>query len=173
MLISLLTASDALAYRALMLEAYAQAADAFTSTAEERAAEPESWWVKRIADPGGLSVALGAKVGDELLGTVALEYSAKPKTRHTALLIGMYVRDHARGQGLGKALLQAAIRHAEQRDGAKVITLTLTEGNAAALSLYVSAGFQAWGTQPMAIHTTNGFKGKVHMSKALPGASAG
>ena len=173
MLISLLTASDALAYRGLMLEAYAQAADAFTSTAEERAAEPESWWVKRIADPGGLSAAFGARVGDELLGTVALEYSAKPKTRHTALLIGMYVRDHARGQGLGKALLQAAIRHAEQRDGAKVITLTLTEGNAAALSLYVSAGFQAWGTQPMAIHTTNGFKGKVHRSKALPGASAG
>jgi hypothetical protein len=30
-----------------MLRAYEVAADAFTSTPEERAAEPESWWVKR------------------------------------------------------------------------------------------------------------------------------
>jgi len=43
--------SDAPQYRELMLQAYELAADAFTSTAGERAAEPESFWVKRIADP--------------------------------------------------------------------------------------------------------------------------
>jgi hypothetical protein len=42
-----LIAADAPRYRALMLHAYEVAADAFTSTPEERAAEPESWWVKR------------------------------------------------------------------------------------------------------------------------------
>ena len=40
MRIAPLTASDAPQYRELMLEAYVQAADAFTSTAEERANEP-------------------------------------------------------------------------------------------------------------------------------------
>ena len=69
---------------------YAQAADAFTSTAEERAKEPLSWWVKRIAHPEGLCVAFGATEGSALMGTVALEYSAKPKTKHSALLIGKW-----------------------------------------------------------------------------------
>jgi hypothetical protein len=43
MQVALLTASNAQQYRQLLLEAYDRAADAFTSTAAERAAEPESW----------------------------------------------------------------------------------------------------------------------------------
>ena len=167
MQIHVLEASDALPYRELMLEAYVRAADAFTSTAEERAAEPESWWVKRIAHPQGLSAAFGAREGTELLGTVALEYSAKPKTKHSALLIGMYVREQARGNGLGKALLQAAIQNVVARQGTKVITLTVTQGNEPAVCLYKAAGFQVWGTEPMAIFTPHGYKDKVHMWRSV------
>jgi hypothetical protein len=43
-----LEAADAPAYRALMLQAYDQEPDAFTSTARERAALPLDWWVSRI-----------------------------------------------------------------------------------------------------------------------------
>ena len=163
MLIRFLTASDALPYRELMLEAYVQAADAFTSTAGERATEPESWGVKRIAHPHGLSAAFGEVEDTETLGTVALEYSAKTKTKHSALLIGMYVREQARGIGIGKSLLAAAIEHVRARQGTEVITLTVTEGNEPDIRLYEAAGFQAWGTEPMAIATPGGYKGKVHM----------
>jgi RimJ/RimL family protein N-acetyltransferase len=152
-----------------MLEAYVSAADAFTSTADERASEPESWWVKRIADPKGLGVSFGAEVGGRLVGTVALKFSAKPKTRHSVLLIGMYVREEARGKGVGWALLGAALAHASQRSGVQIVTLTVTEGNAPAVRLYERAGFQAWGVEPMAIATPSGFRGKVHMSCTLPG----
>jgi hypothetical protein len=79
--ITLLTAADTAPYRELMLQAYELAADAFTSTAQERAMEPDSWWAKRIADPQGRSVAFGAFEATELVGTVALEFSGKPKTR--------------------------------------------------------------------------------------------
>lgn len=50
-----LRAADAPAYRALMLHAYESAADAFTSTPQERAAAPLSWWLEpmAIAVPGG------------------------------------------------------------------------------------------------------------------------
>ena len=51
MQITPLTAAHAPVYRTLMLEAYAQAADAFTSTAEERAREPLTWWEQRLASP--------------------------------------------------------------------------------------------------------------------------
>jgi len=98
-----------------------------------------------------------------------IEYSAKPKLKHVALIIGMYVRPSARGKGLGKALLDAAMSHASQRQGVEVVTLTVTEGNAPAIGLYRNAGFQVWGIQPMAIATPSGYKGRVHMWCALAG----
>jgi GNAT superfamily N-acetyltransferase len=146
-----------------MLEAYELAADAFTSTAEERAAEPEAFWVKRIADPSGLSAAFGAFEDQELIGTVALEFAAKPKTKHKALVIGMYVMPGARSTGAGRALLAAAIEHASAIESLLLLTLTVTEGNAPAINLYRSVGFQEYGIEPMAILTPSGFKGKVLM----------
>ncbi len=164
-----LTAADTARYRELMLEAYALAADAFVSTPEERALEPASWWTNRIADPSGLTVSFAAELNGELVGTVALEYSSKPKTRHSALIVGMYVREVARGQRLGRALLQAALAHAARRQGVDVVELTVTQGNAPAIAMYEAAGFRAWGTQPWAIATPSGLKGKVHMSCWLGG----
>ena len=85
MQIRTLTASDAGRYRELMLEAYTLAPDAFTSTVEERAREPESWWIKRIADPTRLTIAFGFELDGQLAGTAALENWSKPKTKHAAL----------------------------------------------------------------------------------------
>jgi len=150
-----------------MLAAYELAADAFTSTAEERAAEPESFWIKRIADPSGLSASLGAFDGEELVGTVTVEFSAKPKTRHKAHLIGMYVTPSARGSGIGRALVDAAINIARARNGVSLMQLTVTEGNDSAVNLYQVAGFEAFGVEPMAILTPGGFKSKVHMWRTL------
>ncbi|WP_298827086.1 GNAT family N-acetyltransferase [uncultured Piscinibacter sp.] len=170
MRISALTANDALQYRELMLEAYVQAADAFTSTAEERAKEPLSWWVNRIASASGLSQSFGAFQAEQLLGTVALGYSAKPKTQHSALVIGMYVRPAARRLGAGAKLMHAAIGSARARPGLRVLRLTVTEGNQAAVRLYESVGFSAWGVEPMAILTPSGYKAKVHMAMQLVGS---
>lgn len=172
MLLRQLDAADLAAYRTLMLEAYTLAADAFTTTAEERAREPEAWWLRRIADRGGQGAAFGAWQGAALVGSVALEYSAKAKTRHGALLLAMYVRPAARGRGIARALLAAALDHAERRPGTRLVTLTVTEGNDAAIGLYEQAGFRAWGTQPMAIATSAGYKGRVHMWCPLAGSAA-
>jgi ribosomal protein S18 acetylase RimI-like enzyme len=171
--IRILVAADALRYRELMLEAYVLAADAFTSTADERSLETEAWWVERIAAANGLRVAFCAEDGSQMLGTVALEYASSPKVRHSAALIGMYVREHARGRGVGRALVDAALADAAQRPGVEVLRLTVTEGNQPAIHLYQQAGFRAWGTQPMAIATPSGYKRKVHMSCTLAGRSAG
>lgn len=175
MQVTVLTPADAAAYRELMLEAYEQAPDAFTTTAAERRAEPEAWWIKRIGSAEGLGTCFGAWQAGRLVGTVAIEYSAKPKTRHGALILGMYVQAAQRGRGVGLALMQAAIAAASARPEVLMLNLTLTEGNEPALRLYRSVGFVSWGTQPRAIRTDSGtdggkdgsFKGKVHMSLAL------
>jgi len=80
--IQALTHGDAAAYRALMLQAYALDADAFTSTPQERATAPMRWWCDRIADAGGLTQAFGALDAGSLKGAVAVEYNTKPKTVH-------------------------------------------------------------------------------------------
>lgn len=165
--ITRLNTADAAQYRALMLQAYELAANAFTSTAAERAAEPDSFWEKRVADPSGLSAAFGAFEGGALVGTVTLEFSAKPKTKHKALLIGMYVSPEARNAGVGRALLEAAVEYARAREGTRQLTLTVTEGNAPAVSLYTTAGFKTFGIEPMAILTPEGYKAKIHMWLSL------
>ncbi len=158
-----LTSQDLSRYRLLMLEGYTQAPDAFTSTPEERAAEPESWWLQRMADPSGRTLAFGAFQGQELVGTVALEFYSKPKTKHKADLIGIYVTPRARGFGVGKQLVSAALDSARARPGIKVITLTVTEGNDTAINLYLAVGFVEFGIEPMAILTPSGYKSKVYM----------
>ncbi|MCB8966394.1 MAG: GNAT family N-acetyltransferase [Ardenticatenaceae bacterium] len=161
--IATLTASDVTQYRELMLYAYATAPDAFTSTPEERAAEPEAWWLKRVADPSGQSIAFGAFQNSQLVGTVTIEFSVKPKTRHKAHLIGMFVHESCRGLGGGAQLVGAALAAARTRSEVRLVTLTVTEGNVPAITLYERCGFRAFGIEPMAIATPEGFKGKVHM----------
>jgi len=161
--VAALSASDVPRYRELMLYAYAAAPDAFVSTAEERAAEPESWWLRRAVDPTCLSVAFGAFHEGSLVGTVTLEFSAKPKTRHKAHLIGMFVDESCRGLGAGAALIHAALVCARSRPEVRLLTLTVTEGNAAAIGLYERCGFRAFGTEPLAIATPEGYKARVHM----------
>ena len=172
-----LTEAHAPAYRELMLQAYA-VPDAFTSTPQERAAAPASFWAGRVAHPQGLSVAFGAFDGGQLVGTVTLEFNDRAKTRHKAHVMGMYVHPQQQGQGVGGALLAAALACAEARGHVSVLNLTVTEGNTAAQTLYERAGFRAFGTEPMAVQTPGGYKAKVHMWRPVhvqtnPDAAAG
>ena len=150
-----------------MLEAYARAPDAFTSTLDERAAEPLSWWARRVASPNGITAVFGAFEGQELIGTVAVEFSERSKTRHKAHLIGMYVKPAARGRGTGRKLVDAVLEYLRRRPGIASVGLTVTEGNNSATKLYHRAGFVEFGTEPRAILTPCGYKAKVHMWRAI------
>jgi RimJ/RimL family protein N-acetyltransferase len=59
--------------------------------------------------------------------------------------------------------VRAALAAARARPGVRVVTLTVTEGNDAAVGLYARCGFRAFGTEPLAIATPAGFRSKVHM----------
>jgi len=163
----MLTLADVQPYRALMLHAYAESADAFTSTPEERAKAPPQWWMQRIAPANGLGLAVGAWQAGALVASVAVEFSDKPKTRHKGHVVGMYVRPQARGQGLARRLMLEVLAQCGQRPDLRVLNLTVTEGNAPAQQLYQSLGFASFGVEPMAIRTPEGFKGKVHMWHSL------
>lgn len=157
--------SHARAYRELMIQAYTQEPDAFTSTPEERGALPLGWWEKRVADDD--SQVLGAFETDALVGTAGIEFATRAKSRHKASLFGMYVVPQARGRGLGLALLEAALAHIRARHGMRLVTLTVSDGNQAAIALYERAGFKAFGIEPLAIRVGDRFIAKVHMACEL------
>ena len=62
------------------------------------------------------------------------------------LLEDLYVSDEARGQGVGRALVQGVIELAKER-GCRRIELDTNESNEAALALYESLGFSAIDTR--------------------------
>jgi hypothetical protein len=64
-----LTPADAADYRALMLEAYAIAPDAFTSSVAEREALPLQWWESRVCEGADArELVCGAFLADDLAG---------------------------------------------------------------------------------------------------------
>lgn len=158
----------AAAYRALMLSAYALHPEAFTSSAEERAALPLAWWEKRLEETeDAAQVVFGITEGVAVLGVVGLTFSNRQRARHKVLLFGMYVVGERQGKGFGQALIDAALNYARNRPQALVVQLTVSESNGAARRLYEHNGFESFGLEPMAVATDAGFISKVHMWRRL------
>lgn len=152
------------AYRQLMLDAYARHPEAFTSSPEERAALPLDWWERRLQeDDQAQELVWGATRGAELLGVVGLGRETREKVRHKATLFGLYVPDRYRRLGIAKGLLDELLTHAQGLPGLWVVQLTVTEGNDAALALYRQAGFNLFGSEPLAIAVGDGLLTKLHL----------
>ena len=160
-----LVPADAPAYRALMLDAYARHPDAFTSSAAERAVLPLAWWEARLAaGPDAAECVLGAWAAGALVGVAGLSFETREKVRHKATLFGMVVTPPQLGQGLGRALVEAALAEARARPHVRRVLLTVTEGNRAAQALYERCGFVAFGVEPQAVAVDGGYVNKVHMA---------
>ncbi|MBX9752137.1 MAG: GNAT family N-acetyltransferase [Roseococcus sp.] len=137
-----LTPKDAEAFRALRLEALRTAPTAFGRAWEEEAGKPLSWFGETLERA---AVFAAEQEDGRLLGMLAHEGDAMLKRRHIGHLRGMYVREEARGQGLGGALIAACIAHA--RGQVSVLQLMVGEANPGARRLYEAAGFTLYGTE--------------------------
>ena len=159
-----LASEHARAYRTLMLDGYASDPEAFTATVPERAALPIEYWQARLY-PGGdaQEIVLGAICDGVLGAAVGLRFEQRPKTRHKASLFGMVVAPAFRRRGIGRQLVMAALAQARARGGVRLVQLTVTEGNAAALALYTDCGFATFGVEPMAIIGGASYLAKFHM----------
>ncbi|MDB5899746.1 MAG: GCN5-related N-acetyltransferase [Ramlibacter sp.] len=150
--------ADALLYRALRLRALREHPDAFTSSYEEDRGQPVEAAAQRLrAHP-----FWGAYRLAELYGFVGMERELRPKNRHKATVMGMYVAPEAGGQGVARALLDALIAHA-RLNGIESLVLTVTDGNQRAQRLYEAAGFRSFGVEPDAIRIGGRSCAKNHM----------
>jgi ribosomal protein S18 acetylase RimI-like enzyme len=87
----------------------------------------------------------------ELVGNIGIFRESGVKTRHRAVIWGVYVDAAARGQRTGDALMRAAIAHARQLPGVMQIELTVASHNEPALALYRRLGFETFGRHPRAL----------------------
>ena len=76
---------------------------------------------------------------------VRFEREPRRKSRHKAGIYSMYVTAAARGQGLGRALMDAALARGRALPGLEQIHLSVVASNIAARQLYLSLGFSAYG----------------------------
>jgi ribosomal protein S18 acetylase RimI-like enzyme len=137
-----LGADDAAAFQALRLEGLARHPGAFAASHDEEAGQS----LAEVAGRLERQPVFGGFDGMDLLGVAGFAIPQPAKKRHKGLLWGVYVREAARGRGLGRALVLAVIQHAR----AHVVQLhaTVVTTNDAARKLYRSLGFAPYGLEP-------------------------
>lgn len=141
---------DAAAFQALRLRGLQEMPTAFASSWAEEHGEPLDRVAQRLAerDDGGV---YGAWAGSSLLGLVGLQREALRQLAHKAFVWGVYVAPEARRRGLGQVLLTTALQAAAalpaQPSRVRQVNLGVNAANAAALALYRSLGFVAYGLE--------------------------
>ncbi|MDT0615321.1 GNAT family N-acetyltransferase [Streptomyces lancefieldiae] len=90
---------------------------------------------------------------------------------HVRQIRGLAVADAARGHGVGRALVRAAVEEA-RRLGARRLTLRVLGHNTAARKLYESEGFVVEGVQPEEFHLDGEYVDDVLMGQSLTGPTA-
>lgn len=104
-------------------------------------------WRKRLAEPPeGLFSLVACVEDDEVVGQLGLHtFPNRPRRRHAGQL-GMAVRDDWQGQGVGTALMEAAIELADNWLNLTRLELEVYVDNAPAIRLYEKFDFNIEGT---------------------------
>lgn len=127
-------------YRDVRLAMLLDTPRAFGSTYAREAAFSESVWLDRVRGEGRTWLA----GRDNLpLGSVTV-FRLEEQAPDEARLVAMWVAGHARGHGVGQALVETALADARER-GLRRVTLDVADENAAARKLYERMGFRPTG----------------------------
>ena len=145
-----LSASDAPAFRALRLVALLDTPEAFVVSHEEEKDQPLAHFEKRLLVRPGHAV-FGAFDGDTLVGIAGLSRETLLQTAHKGHVWGMYVAAAARGHGVARELMSAALAEARATPGIAKVTLSVDSANVAAIALYESLGFVVFAREADAV----------------------
>ena len=165
--IRIVTADDAEEFRALRLRALREEPEAFGSSWEEESARPLEQTVVRLQGDG-MTAFGGFDDAGRLAGMVRLHRQDGVKSEHKADIISMYVAPEARGRGMGKMLLDAAIAHARATPGIEQLLLAVNVANTPARNLYLAMGFEPFGREPRALKIGDHYFDEDYMALFLP-----
>jgi RimJ/RimL family protein N-acetyltransferase len=143
------TTEDAPSLYRLRLEALTTNPEAFAADADKAAANGVEAWMQRIeeysqAQSGVITVA---SVASQLVGMTGLARGNSKKTRHSAILWGVYVSPAWRRFHIAEAILGNMISWSRDQ-GLIVLKLGVLTVNEPAIACYRHCGFSIYGLEP-------------------------
>ncbi len=138
-----LNGSDADVFQALRLESFRLEPRAFRFAPEDEAHLETDAVAERLQR----DFVIGAFNAEDsqFIGVGGLAWSDGAKTRHKALLYGMYVKAAHRGSGVADEIIKRLIDEAKEK--VEIVTLTVVSTNLRALRFYERWGFRAYGVE--------------------------
>ncbi len=160
-----LTPADADVYAEFRREMLLDSPWAYVSSpGDDPAANPSSMR-ESLARP--CNAILVVEEGGRLSASAGVMRDVRLKRSHLAHIWGVYVTPGARGQGLGRAVVAAAIGMARGWPGIESVRLSVSGNAPAARKLYESLGFVVWGTEPAGLRENGRTHTEYHMHLPL------
>ncbi len=144
-----LNEGDADSFWKLRLRALKEEPESFGAAYEESVDTPIADVAKRLSNSND-SFVIGA-FNPNLVGMIGMFRRQGQKMRHKGIIWGMYVAPEGRGQGLGKALMSAALERASTIPDLEHLMLSVVTTKEAARNLYLSLGFKTYGVESEAL----------------------
>jgi RimJ/RimL family protein N-acetyltransferase len=160
--------ADAIQFRELRLNALQDSPTAFSADYKTNLNHPMGFWESRLTfdEHGTLFLA---EHNSQLIGMTGIRKGESPKTKHNALIWGVYVRPAWRGLHLAEELITICIEWAKAR-GAEIVKLGVMTDNTSAIRCYERCGFTVYGTEPRGIFYEGKYYDEYLMSKVLHGS---
>jgi RimJ/RimL family protein N-acetyltransferase len=149
-LIRAATPIDAIPFRELRLGALLDSPIAFTADYQKNLNQPPKYWEDLLTmQPDESTIFLAANEGN-LIGMTGVARGSSPKTRHAAVIWGVYVKPEWRGLHIAEELINSCFAWARARK-IVVAKLGVAAVNRPAIRCYERCGFKIHGTEPRAI----------------------
>ena len=138
---------DAIPFRELRLYALQDSPTAFSADYQKNLNHLPQYWEDMLTMYADESTMFLAVQENNLIGMTGISRGGSPKTRHSAMIWGVYVRPEWRGLHIGEELIGACFSWARAR---KIVTarLGVNASNASAIRCYERCGFIITGTEP-------------------------
>jgi RimJ/RimL family protein N-acetyltransferase len=161
-----ITPQDAPQFQRLRLLGLRDEPSAFASSYEEEKDRALAVIEAQLVESPS-SAIFGAFANDALIGVVALGREGMRKLAHKGYIWGMFVAAPSRQQGVARRLMLEAIAMARTVPDLRQLNLGVNANNNAAIRLYESLGFKAFGHESGAMLVDGVLHDEVHMSLRL------
>lgn len=162
------TLADAAQFRELRLSALEDSPTAFSADLQTNLDHPLSLWESRLR-PDSYGTIFFAEHNAQLIGMTGVRQGESAKTRHGALIWGVYVRPQWRGLRVAPELIQTACFWAKARR-VETVKLAVVTTNTPAIRCYERLGFETYGVEPRAIFHKGIYYDEYLMLRELGGS---
>ena len=162
----LLAKEDAASYRRVRLLGLRESPAAFSASYAHEEKMSRDDFGRRL-EPTPVHWVVGAFEDADLVGVIGFMRDGGDKLRHKGFIWGMYVIPTARGRGVGRALIEAALKRIDALPGLRSLRLAVGTSNEVAIRLYEKFGFMRYGEEDEALCVDSVFHSQYHMVRKI------